>query len=446
MKILSKSSILLMTTLGLSVSYVGFETLQAPLTAFAQSESGITVQPVEVGANNITGQTKPGAVITMQHAASSDKVTATADAQGSFVLDLSKTTQLVVGDTLNFTANVNNNEVLTTSVKVVEASEVPLTIDPVYAGGNIVKGKTAPEATLTLMHLKSGSKVTVDADPEGNFTLALTDVGVFAEGDQLNITGTTKEGKEFYKELMVQAGETSSASTTSTTIEKSTTTTGGKEIVKHFLKIEPLLASDKLMAGQTSPKASVTILFERTDKKVTVDADDQGNWTVDLVAKGIELQAEDLVHGTATSTDKQTAVYGIEVAAGNVQDSQHFVKINKILDNDKVISGTTSPNSTVTVFFDRTKDKETVTADAEGNWSVQVPAEMSLQAGDKVNATSNNNNEGVAFVQTTVTGTQTTTVDQSKLPNTGEKSSHAVIASGLVTFLAGLWLIFKKKQ
>lgn len=569
MKYLSKGSIVLMTSLGLSTAYLANTEMVDTLQVHAQTEAGITLPSIEVGYTKIIGQTKPNAVVTMLHEASTNKFTATADAQGKFIIELDPSIKLAVGDTLNFTANINNNETLTATAKVAQetsvnltidpvysgsnlikgkatpeatvsilhtasatkvtetadaegnftvtfgeitgfeagdklnltgltqegkeftkeilveadqsststtasqnkaqsyslaspaslttvapttttvttttnsSQQVPLTINPVYAGSNIVEGKTAPEATLTLMHVKSGLKVTETADLEGNFTLAHTAVGIFSEGDQLNITGTTKDGKTFYKELTVQAGATSDSTTTK---EIQTTTASGKELIKHFLKINPVVVSDKLIAGQSSPGATVTVLFERTNDKVTLKADERGDWTIDLSDQGIQLQVEDLIHATSLSTDNQTAAYGVEVRAGLAEDNQHFVKINKILDTDKIVSGTTLPNSTVTVFFDRTKDKETVTADAQGNWSVQVPAEMTLQAGDKVNATSNNNNEGVAFVQTTVTATQTTTVDQSKLPNTGEKSSHSVIVSGLVTFLAGLGLIFKKKQ
>ena len=119
----------------------------------------------------------------------------------------------------------------------------------------------------------------------------------------------------------------------------------------------------------------------------------------------------------------------------------HFVTLDKIEANDRQITGTTTANATVTVMFERTKDKVTVDADAQGNWSAPVPQDLILAKGDVVNATATSTDDIVAHTQKVVSGKATPL-----LPQTGEKSQVGIYSMAGLLSLAAAYIGIKSKK
>lgn len=115
--------------------------------------------------------------------------------------------------------------------------------------------------------------------------------------------------------------------------------------------------------------------------------------------------------------------------------------VNKIKDGDKVISGTVEPKSTVLVYIEKAQEKLVVESDANGYWSVQVPANIVLKAGDAINVTVN-------FPDQTMEGKQVKVLTglQALLPQTGEQMNKWALIGGALLIVAGAGLFFTNKK
>lgn len=193
------------------------------------TEGNLIVEYIKADAKEIKGTTPAGATITVLNERTSDKETVDADAEGNFVIP-TKEFEIKENDVLNFTANTKENQMLTRTVKVEsiakelqesttttvaqattkkEAQPIvvsepikfvtdlqgnhTLVVDAIKAGDKTVKGTTFPEGVVTLLVVKTGEKVTVDADKEGKFEIKLPESSELISGDQLHLTSLSKD-------------------------------------------------------------------------------------------------------------------------------------------------------------------------------------------------------------------------------------------------------------
>ncbi|MBG9985846.1 hypothetical protein HZY91_02935 [Facklamia sp. DSM 111018] len=205
------------------------------------------------------------------------------------------------------------------------------------------------------------------------------------------------------------------------------------------ITINAVAQDDTSVSGTAGQESTVTVQFSDSNKE-TVDADSDGNWSVN-VPQGSRLKNGDIVK--ATTGDKKGNIFYEEVIVGAdsnaqaelknnkgsiknneakeiatstsetsaVKDSEiskeskaqiNFVKVNTVFEKNQTINGTSTPNATVLVFFDKTCDKEVVTANDKGEWTINVPSTIQLAKGDLLNVTSNSATNEQAFQQVKV--------------------------------------------
>lgn len=187
-------------------------------------------------------------------------------------------------------------------------------------------------------------------------------------------------------------------------------------------------------------------------------------------------------HGQPTSSSTESS------SAHDTSEKTIAVTIHDVYVGDTTVSGVAAPQATVTVAFntttkaqgiltpvnaeEKTIEKVTVDADKEGKWTVNVPANVKLVAGDLINATATDSSDQVTFAQITVKEKtpnkdkdkdkdkkqgvhveQSKTTDKNKkdnnLPDTGEKTSPIIYGVGALAIIGGIALLvpkFRKKD
>lgn len=210
----------------------------------------------------------------------------------------------------------------------------------------------------------------------------------------------------------------------------------------HFVSINEINSGAKIITGKTTPNATVTVRFEKTGEKVTVNADDKGIWAVDVPATQ-NLMTGDIVHSTSTNLYNDVAHQQTKVTPAKSDDTKvkHYVTINKVKVDSKTISGTTTPYGTVTVMFERQQEKVTVDADAKGFWSIQVPSYVVLNDGDVIGATSTSTDLQVAHTSTKVVSGLV-----ALLPQTGESAQFWVYGLGVISLISAAILGLRHKN
>ena len=472
-------------TLNLTVTLTDGEIASKTITVGLIDHS-LTIDEINTSSRQITGQTSPLATVTALYEATGDKWTVDADEAGNFVIELPSELNIEANQKINLTANSTDNqqefveafveanaedgasEAETTAIdqetSLVEdvngtedATEVTdleettadvapvdhsLEINPIAEGDQIVSGQTSPQATVLVRAEDTGDKWTVDADEQGVWTVELPQS---ITADQiLAVTANSVDNQQAYQEITVEA-----ASQTTQDPSQADTT----EAQASFVKVDPVYAGAETISGTTNPGATVLVRHEVTGDKWTTDADEQGNWQVDVP---LTLSEGETLAITANSLDNETSYIETGVLAAEATTSQapvqeNFVKVKDIMPGDKMISGTTLPEATVTLLFQTTGDKVSVDADAEGNWTTEVPETVSLKAGNLINVTSNSLEGQQAFVQVKVNDGVTVDKESSvdskdQLPDTGENKGLWGIVGVVLLALAGAVFFFNRKN
>lgn len=473
-------------TLNLTVTLTDGEIASKTITVGLIIDHSLTIDEINTSSRQITGQTSPLATVTALYEATGDKWTVDADEAGNFVIELPAELNIEANQKINLTANSTDNqqefveafveanaedgasEAETTAIdqetSLVEdvngtedATEVTdleettadvapvdhsLEINPIAEGDQIVSGQTSPQATVLVRAEDTGDKWTVDADEQGVWTVELPQS---ITADQiLAVTANSVDNQQAYQEITVEA-----ASQTTQDPSQADTT----EAQASFVKVDPVYAGAETISGTTNPGATVLVRHEVTGDKWTTDADEQGNWQVDVP---LTLSEGETLAITANSLDNETSYIETGVLAAEATTSQapvqeNFVKVKDIMPGDQMISGTTLPEATVTLLFQTTGDKVSVDADAEGNWTTEVPEMVSLKAGNLINVTSNSLEGQQAFVQVKVNDGVTVDKESSvdskdQLPDTGENKGLWGIVGVVLLALAGAVFFFNRKN
>ncbi|UPQ86079.1 LPXTG cell wall anchor domain-containing protein [Ignavigranum ruoffiae] len=473
-------------TLNLTVTLTDGEIASKTITVGLIDHS-LTVDEINTSSRQITGQTSPLATVTALYEATGDKWTVDADEAGNFVIELPAELNLEANQKFNLTANSTDNqqEFVETLVEanvedgasetetqtidpetsvvedvngVEDATEATdlgdttvadvapvdhsLEINPIAEGDQIISGQTSPQATVLVRSEDTGDKWTVDADEQGAWTVELPQS---ITADQvLAVTANSVDNQQAYQEITVEAA----SQTTQDSSQADTT-----EAQASFVKADPVYAGAETIRGTTNPGATVLVRHETTGDKWTTDADQQGNWQVDVP---LTLSEGETLAITANSLDNETSYIETGVLAAEATTSQapvqeNFVKVKDIMPGDKMISGTTLPEATVTLLFQTTGDKVSVDADAEGNWTTEVPETVTLKAGNLINVTSNSLDGQQAFVQVKVNDGVTVDKESSvdskdQLPDTGENKGLWGIVGVVLLALAGAVFFFNRKN
>ncbi len=160
-------------------------------------------------------------------------------------------------------------------------------------------------------------------------------------------------------------------------------------------------------------------------------------------------ESQEESESSTTSVDEASStVAELTTSATSAISSEETTKqkmkelfVNKVKEGDKTVSGTVEPGSRVLVYFEKAQEKVTVNADAKGNWSVQVPAGVTLKAGDTISVT-------VTYPNKQVDGKQVKVLTglQAMLPQTGEQSNIWMLLGGAILVLAAIGLFISNKK
>ena len=318
------------------------------------------INDIVEGDTVITGTGKPGATVTVTY----DDGTpigqpVKVNADGTWSVNASHV-NLKAGDKIQAVQSDGDivSDPANQTVKAREELNPPV-INDVTAGDTVITGTGKPGATVTVT-LPNGEKskpVTVDA--EGNWTLDVSGTDLKA-GDK--VTAVQAEGDNVSEE-------------TTQTVQARTEKPG----------LDTVTAGDPTISGTGVPGATVSVTVGGKElPPVTVDED--GNWTVDT--SGVTLNPDDEVTATQT-VDGNTS----EAATTTVQPKKSDVPapgMDAVKPGAKIIKGNGKKGNTITVVKvdanGKTTPIGTATVDEFGEWTVNVPDDVVLAAGDTVRA------------------------------------------------------------
>lgn len=358
-----------------SASPVGFEVDVTPPALSITTPA----QDALLGERNVdvTGASEPNGEVVVEvldvNGVVVDSQTVTADANGDWSLQ----TNGLANGTYTVRANAQDaagNTSTVTQSFTVDSDEPLITIDsPVDASVTSapkpdVSGSTDADAMVTVTITDDGGNVvetlTPTVDAQGNWSVTPTQD--LADGTYtIEATATRPNGKS----------SSASVSVSVDTVAPTTTISApGDGMVSN--------ANQPEITGTSEPGATVDVTVTNAAGTVVftgqVTADDQGNWSV--------MTDSPLADDTYTISAKgQDAAgnEGAEVTSGFTVDTNapNVTIVNpsngQTIESLKPeISGTSSPNQTVTIFVDG-MEVGTATADAQGEWSFELPNELS---------------------------------------------------------------------
>ena len=319
-----------------------------------------TVNPVTSEDKTITGTAEPNSTVTVTFP-DGTTATGTADADGNYVIDIPSNEDLKGGETLPVTAtdkDGNTSEPATTVVTDTTAPDTP-TINPVTSDDTQITGKAEPNSRVTVT-FPDGTTTTGIADDDGNYVIDIPANEDLKGGETLPVTATDKDGN---------TSEPASTVVTDTTAPSVPT-------------VNPVTSEDKTITGTAEPGSTVTVTFpDGTTATGTADAD--GNYVIDIPSNE-DLKGGETLPVTATDKDGNTSDKASTVVTDTTAPTAPTV--NPVTSEDKTITGTAEPGSTVTVTFpDGTT--ATGTADENGNYVIDIPANEDLKGGETLPVT-----------------------------------------------------------
>ena len=303
------------------------------------------VDPVDDNDTTIGVHGTAGSTVTVKDSNNNVIGTVTLGANSTTgTLTLSK--PLAAGTQLTSTATKNGKtSAVSPTVTVTDATapDAPV-INPVTSDDTTVTGKAEPNSTVTVTFPDGTTQVTT-ADASGNYTVNIPANEDFTGGETIKASAKDAAGNKSVD---------SNVTVTDTTAPNQPT-------------VNQVTSEDKTITGKAEPNSTVTVTFPDGTKVQAITATD-GSYRV-AVPTNIDLVGGETLGVTSTdkagntSTAANTTVVDVTAPKEPV--------INDVTSEDKTITGTSEPNSTVTVTFpDGTK--ASATADAAGNVSVDA--------------------------------------------------------------------------
>ncbi|WP_158258879.1 Ig-like domain-containing protein [Staphylococcus succinus] len=354
--------------------YEGGETLQVTATDEAGNESEVvevviedktppaapTVNQVTSEDSEIHGTAEPGATVKVT-LPSGQELTTEADDEGNYIVDLPENEKYEGGEVLQVTAiDASGNESEEREV-VIEDKTPPTapTVNQVTSESPQVSGTAEPGSTVKVT-LPNGQELTTEADDEGNYSIDLPDNEKYEGGEVLQVTAIDASGNESEEREVVIEDKTPPAAPT----------------------VNQVTSEDPEIRGTAEPGSTVKVTLP-SGKELTTEADNQGNYIIDLPENEKYEGGETL---QVTATDE----------AGNESEEREVViedktpptapTVNEVTSEDPEIHGTAEPGSTVKVTLPSGQEL-TAEADDEGNYSIDLPENDKYEGGEVIQVT-----------------------------------------------------------
>ncbi|EUJ32050.1 hypothetical protein MFLO_07682 [Listeria floridensis FSL S10-1187] len=295
----------------------------------------------------VTGKTEPNASVTLripQTGGGYLTFNGTADSNGNYSITIPKQAE---GTVIEVYAQKDGKTSPTANTTVIGTTLPTPTINQVTDQDTLVTGKTEPNASVTLrIPQTSGGYLTYTgtADASGNYAIAIPKQ---KEGQIIEVSAA-KDGK---------TSPTANTTVIGTALPTPT--------------INQVTDQDTVVTGKTEPNANVTLRIPQTGGGyLTFDgtADSNGNYSITIPKQvaGTVIEVSAAKDGKTSPTANTTVI----------RTALDAPTINRVTDQDTVVTGKTEPNATVTLRIPQAGGgylTYTGTADSSGNYSITIP-------------------------------------------------------------------------
>ncbi|WP_226956551.1 Ig-like domain-containing protein, partial [Staphylococcus succinus] len=362
--------------------YEGGETLQVTATDEAGNESELvevviedktpptapTVNQVTSEDTEVSGTAEPGATVKVT-LPSGQELTTEADNQGNYIIDLPKNEKYKGGEVLQVTATDeagNESELVEVVIEDKTPPTAP-TVNQVTSESPQVSGTAEPGSTVKVT-LPSGQELTTEADDEGNYIVDLPENEKYEGGEVLQVTAVDASGNE--SEVVEVVIEDKTPPTVPT--------------------VNQVTSEDTEIHGTAEPGSIVKVTLP-SGQELTTEADNQGNYIIDL-PDNEKYEGGEVLQVTATDEAGNES----EVVEVVIEDKTPPTAptVNQVTSEDTEIRGTAEPGSTVKVLLPNGQEL-TTEVDDEGNYIIDLPDNEKYEGGEvlQVTATDEAGNE-----------------------------------------------------
>ncbi|WP_436894350.1 Ig-like domain-containing protein, partial [Staphylococcus gallinarum] len=320
-----------------------------------------TVSEVTSESTQVTGTGEPGSTVKVEMP-DGTVLDGVADDQGNYTIDLPANKKFKGGESIKVTstdASGNKSDEKVIDVKDTTPPVAPM-VSEVTSESTQVTGTGEPGSTVKV-ELPDGTELSAVTDDQGNYTIDLPTNKKFQGGESIKVTSTDASGNKS-DEKVIDVKDTTPPVTPT---------------------VSEVTSESTQVTGTGEPGSTVKVeLPDGTE--LTVIADDQGNYTIDLPTNKKFQGGESI---KVTSTD----------ASGNKSDEKVIdVKdttppvaptVSEVTSESTQVTGTGEPGSTVKVELPDGTVLDGV-ADDQGNYTIDLPSNKKFQGGESIKVTS----------------------------------------------------------
>jgi len=359
---------------------------------------------IEITGKSFTNLEK--AVISLTNPKAGDKLTIQGELPENISIDTSENSN----DTeIHLTGLASNNDYIT-AIKTVafNNNNTKSSTETRYLTVQVIDDNFTPSNTsisiieITVPVTINTSMITKDDIVDGEEVSHIVFTGTAAPNSSIEIVFTDKDGKKITKNIITDNNgdwtlAENPADLTSlvdgsihlvitSTDENANTSVFNKEFEKDAtITLDNITPKDQqtvadpspTFSGKTDPKANIILKLLASGKTYTIQADNDGNWSITLAklplgtTSDIEITAKDAVGNTAVVTHTiSTPALPLEVTDLET-DSNGFAS-----STTPTFTGTSSPDTDITITIPSNNGKTircTSSTDKNGNWSCKVP-------------------------------------------------------------------------
>ena len=324
------------------------------------------VNPVTEGDKEITGTGEPGSEITVTFPDGSTETTIVDD-DGNWTVEVPGDVTLEPGDEIEVVQTEDDKDPSDPVIVVVREKSDSPTVNPVTEGDNEITGTGVPGADIVVT-FPDGSKETAIVDVDGNWTVEVPGDVTLESGDEIKV-------------VQIEDGKGPSDPVIVTVEEKDD---GGEPEKSSQPEVDPVTEGDKEITGTGEPGSEIVVTFPDESTETTI-VDDDGNWMVEVpgdltLEPGDEIEVVQIEDGKGPS---DPVIVTVDEKEDEDDGKSHKPGVNPVTEGDKEITGTGEPGSEITVTFPD-GSTETAIVDDDGNWTVEVPDDVTLEAGDEI--------------------------------------------------------------
>ncbi|RIO91275.1 YSIRK-type signal peptide-containing protein [Staphylococcus gallinarum] len=315
-----------------------------------------TVNPFTSQDTLISGTAEPDSIVKVL-LPDGTELTATANLQGNYLIDIPNNQKFQGGEKIKLTATDQSGN--TSLVEIIDVEDktppTPPTIGKLTSESMEISGTSEPGAKI-IMVLPDDSELTAVADDQGNYTIDLYDT-IFAGNETLRVTATDLAGNKSEATIIQVIDATPPEAP----------------------KVNQVTSDDNKVTGTSEENTTVTLTLP-DGTELTGQTDDQGNYTIDIPANKQFQGGESIQLTTTDAAGNKSTVTII-----NVADVTPPVvpSVNPITTESTTITGTGEPQAVVRVELpDGTYLVQHV--DDQGNYSIDIPSNTKFKGGEQL--------------------------------------------------------------